>query len=256
MVFQNYALYPHMSVFDNMAYGLRIAGIRGAELEGPRREGRRRCSSSRPYLDRKPRELSGGQRQRVAMGRALVRGPAAFLLDEPLSNLDAKLRVQMRLQIKDLQRAVGTTALYVTHDQVEAMTLADRLIVMNAGVAEQIDTPLAIYERPATVFVAGFIGSPAMNLLPGHRPAPAWLPRRPALRSRPRPVPTARPSSIGIRPEHLAPCPPDAPAPSLIDVQAAELLGADAYGHGHLPGDADPFVVRFPAARRRARATA
>ena len=166
MVFQNYALYPHMSVFDNMAYGLRIAGIRGADLEA-RVEATAAMLELTPYLRRKPRELSGGQRQRVAMGRALVRGPAAFLLDEPLSNLDAKLRVQMRLQIKALQREVGTTALYVTHDQVEAMTLADRLIVMNAGVAEQIDTPLAVYERPDTVFVAGFIGSPAMNILPG-----------------------------------------------------------------------------------------
>ena len=132
MVFQNYALYPHMSVFDNMAYGLKIAGIRGADLKA-RVEATAAMLELTPYLRRKPRELSGGQRQRVAMGRALVRGPAAFLLDEPLSNLDAKLRVQMRLQIKALQREVGTTALYVTHDQVEAMTLADRLIVMNAG---------------------------------------------------------------------------------------------------------------------------
>ena len=146
MVFQNYALYPHMSVFDNMAYGLKIAGIRGAELKA-RVEKTAAMLELTPYLSRRPRELSGGQRQRVAMGRALVRGPAAFLLDEPLSNLDAKLRVQMRLQIKALQRSVDTTTLYVTHDQVEAMTLADRLIVMNAGVAEQIDTPLAVYER-------------------------------------------------------------------------------------------------------------
>ena len=167
MVFQNYALYPHMSVFDNMAYGLRIAGIRGADLRARVEKPPPPCSSSPPTSPASPRELSGGQRQRVAMGRALVRGPAAFLLDEPLSNLDAKLRVQMRLQIKALQREVATTALYVTHDQVEAMTLADRLIVMNAGVAEQIDTPLAVYERPATVFVAGFIGSPAMNILRG-----------------------------------------------------------------------------------------
>ena len=153
---------------------LRQHGLRPEDRRHPRRRPRRpasrpppRCSSSRPTSTASPRELSGGQRQRVAMGRALVRGPAAFLLDEPLSNLDAKLRVQMRLQIKALQREVGTTALYVTHDQVEAMTLADRLIVMNAGVAEQIDTPLAVYERPRHVFVAGFIGSPAMNILPG-----------------------------------------------------------------------------------------
>ncbi|HYI05754.1 MAG TPA: sn-glycerol-3-phosphate ABC transporter ATP-binding protein UgpC, partial [Reyranella sp.] len=165
MVFQNYALYPHMSVFDNMAYGLRIAGLPKADIRA-QVERTAAMLELTPYLARRPRELSGGQRQRVAMGRALVRGPAAFLLDEPLSNLDAKLRVQMRLQIKDLQRSVNTTALYVTHDQVEAMTLADRLIVMNEGRAEQVDAPMAIYERPASTFVAAFIGSPQMNLLP------------------------------------------------------------------------------------------
>jgi sn-glycerol 3-phosphate transport system ATP-binding protein len=154
MVFQNYALYPHMTVFDNMAYGLKIAGVPKPELK-ERVAKAAKMLDLEPYLDRKPRALSGGQRQRVAMGRALVRDPAAFLFDEPLSNLDAKLRVQMRLQIKDLQRTVGKTSLYVTHDQVEAMTLADRLIVMNAGVAEQIDTPMAIYERPANVFAEG-----------------------------------------------------------------------------------------------------
>ena len=198
-----------------------------------------------PYLGRRPRELSGGQRQRVAMGRALVRGPAAFLLDEPLSNLDAKLRVQMRLQIKALQREVGTTALYVTHDQVEAMTLADRLIVMNEGRAEQIDTPLAVYERPATVFVAGFIGSPAMNILPGTvRAGMATLPT--GIRVAPASGPDGTAILIGIRPEHLAPCPPDASGAITVDVEAAELLGADAYGHGHLPGDSADFLVRLP----------
>ena len=244
MVFQNYALYPHMSVFDNMAYGLRIAGIRGADLKA-RVEATAAMLELTPYLGRRPRELSGGQRQRVAMGRALVRGPAAFLLDEPLSNLDAKLRVQMRLQIKALQREVATTALYVTHDQVEAMTLADRLIVMNAGVAEQIDTPLAVYERPATVFVAGFIGSPAMNIVKGTvRSGMATLPTGTPVA--PAPGAEGTPLLVGIRPEHLAPCPPDAPGTIPVDIEAAELLGADAYGHGHLPGDADPFVVRFP----------
>jgi sn-glycerol 3-phosphate transport system ATP-binding protein len=244
MVFQNYALYPHMSVFDNMAYGLRIAGVRGAELK-QRVEATAAMLELTPFLGRRPRELSGGQRQRVAMGRALVRGPAAFLLDEPLSNLDAKLRVQMRLQIKELQREVATTALYVTHDQVEAMTLADRLIVMNAGVAEQIDTPLAVYERPASVFVAGFIGSPAMNLVSG------------TIRAGMATLPTGTPVAavagvdgaevtIGIRPEHLVPCAPDAPDAIPVEVQAAELLGADSYGHGHLPGSAAAFVVRLP----------
>jgi sn-glycerol 3-phosphate transport system ATP-binding protein len=244
MVFQNYALYPHMSVFDNMAYGLRIAGLRGAELKS-RVEATAAMLELTPFLSRKPRELSGGQRQRVAMGRALVRGPAAFLLDEPLSNLDAKLRVQMRLQIKALQREVSTTALYVTHDQVEAMTLADRLIVMNAGRAEQIDTPLAVYERPATVFVAGFIGSPAMNLVPGTvRAGQATLPTGTPLA--PAPGPDGRPLLIGIRPVHLAPSPPDTPGALPVEIEAAELLGADAYAHGHLPGSTAPFVVRLP----------
>jgi len=244
MVFQNYALYPHMSVFDNMAYGLKIAGIRGADLKA-RVETTAAMLELTPYLRRKPRELSGGQRQRVAMGRALVRGPAAFLLDEPLSNLDAKLRVQMRLQIKALQRGVNTTALYVTHDQVEAMTLADRLIVMNAGTAEQIDTPLAVYERPDTVFVAGFIGSPAMNILPGTirggmATLPSGIPLAPASGTDGTPV------LIGIRPEHLASCQPDDAGAIPLDVQAAELLGADAYGHCSLAGDGPAFVVRLP----------
>ncbi|ARE41982.1 Glycerol-3-phosphate ABC transporter, ATP-binding protein UgpC [Rhodovulum sp. P5] len=164
MVFQNYALYPHMSVFDNMAYGLKIA-------KTPKEEIRARVHNAaellqlEPYLSRKPRELSGGQRQRVAMGRAIVRKPAVFLFDEPLSNLDAKLRVQMRLEIKQLQRELGVTALYVTHDQVEAMTLADRMIVMNAGQADQIGAPLDVYAHPRTTFVAGFIGSPPTNFL-------------------------------------------------------------------------------------------
>ena len=242
MVFQNYALYPHMTVFDNMAYGLRIAGIRGADLRA-RVEKAADMLELRPYLDRKPRQLSGGQRQRVAMGRALVRGPAAFLLDEPLSNLDAKLRVQMRLQIKDLQRSVETTTLYVTHDQVEAMTLADRLIVMNAGIAEQIDAPMAIYERPASVFVAGFIGSPQMNILPatvaedglrlaGGQAVPLATPLPPA----------GTPVLFGVRPEHLAP----APDGLALEVHAVETLGADAFAHGRLAGVPEPVVVRLP----------
>lgn len=164
MVFQNYALYPHMSVFDNMAYGLKIAKTPKSEIE-TRVAQAAKMLQLEPYLKRKPRELSGGQRQRVAMGRAIVRKPAVFLFDEPLSNLDAKLRVQMRLEIKQLQRDLGITSLYVTHDQVEAMTLADRMIVMNGGVADQIGAPLDVYENPATEFVAGFIGSPATNFL-------------------------------------------------------------------------------------------
>ena len=166
MVFQNYALYPHMSVFDNMAYGLKIAKTPRAEIED-RVAQAAKLLQLEPYLTRKPRELSGGQRQRVAMGRAIVRKPAVFLFDEPLSNLDAKLRVQMRLEIRALQRELGVTALYVTHDQVEAMTMADRMIVMNGGVADQIGKPLEVYANPATEFVAGFIGSPPTNFLSG-----------------------------------------------------------------------------------------
>ena len=150
MVFQNYALYPHMSVFDNMAYGLKIRGLAKSDIDGAGESRGRRSSSSEALLDRKPRQLSGGQRQRVAMGRAIVREPAVFLFDEPLSNLDAKLRVQMRFEIQKLHRRLGTTSLYVTHDQVEAMTLAQRMIVMNAGRAEQIGTPMEVYENPAT----------------------------------------------------------------------------------------------------------
>src|SRR5919108_5629086 len=166
MVFQNYALYPHMSVYDNMAYGLRIRGMAKAEIE-TRVQKAAKILELGQYLERKPRQLSGGQRQRVAMGRAIVREPAVFLFDEPLSNLDAKLRVQMRFEIQKLHRRLSTTSLYVTHDQVEAMTLAHRMIVMNAGRAEQIGTPMEVYENPQTLFVAGFIGSPSMNFMSG-----------------------------------------------------------------------------------------
>ncbi|MDZ4312844.1 MAG: sn-glycerol-3-phosphate import ATP-binding protein UgpC [Cypionkella sp.] len=164
MVFQNYALYPHMSVRENMAYGLKNRKTPKAEIEARVAEAARMLELG-PYLDRKPRALSGGQRQRVAMGRAVVRQPAAFLFDEPLSNLDAKLRVSMRGEIRRLQKRLATTSLYVTHDQLEAMTLADRLVVLNAGKIEQVGAPLEIYHRPASTFVASFIGSPAMNLL-------------------------------------------------------------------------------------------
>jgi len=166
MVFQNYALYPHMSVFDNMAYGLKIAKVPKPEIEARVRKAAR-ILELEALLERKPRQLSGGQRQRVAMGRAIVRQPQAFLFDEPLSNLDAKLRAQTRLEIQKLHRELGVTSLFVTHDQVEAMTLAQRMIVMNGGRVEQIGTPEAVYGRPASTFVAGFIGSPPMNLLAG-----------------------------------------------------------------------------------------
>src|SRR5215212_6296030 len=212
MVFQNYALYPHMTVFDNMAYGLKIAKVPLAEIR-TRVDQAAKILELAPFLARKPRELSGGQRQRVAMGRAIVREPAVFLFDEPLSNLDAKLRVQMRAELQGLHRRLGTTSLYVTHDQVEAMTLAHRMIVMNAGRAEQIGTPLEVYARPATTFVASFIGSPPMNLIPQQRDGRALL--------------------FGIRPEHLEPC-AESEALLQLEVDLIEPLGADTLVYGHL----------------------
>ncbi len=239
MVFQNYALYPHMSVFDNMAYGLRNRRVPRAEIQ--RRVARAAgILHLEPFLKRRPRELSGGQRQRVAMGRAIVREPAAFLFDEPLSNLDAKLRVQMRIEIKKLQRDLRVTSVYVTHDQVEAMTLADRLVVMNAGRAEQIGTPMDVYERPATVFVAGFIGSPAMNFLPGTLEAGgavvacaggARLALDHAL-----PEHGGREVTVGIRPEHLGTDPGDGRDRLGVQVDLVEPLGADTLVHGTLDG--------------------
>src|SRR5437588_3396464 len=203
MLFQNYALYPHMSVYDNMAYGLRMRRMSRAEIKS-RVARAAEILQLDGLLQRKPRQLSGGQRQRVAMGRAIVRDPKVFLFDEPLSNLDAKLRVQMRVEIKRLQQELGTTSLYVTHDQVEAMTLADRLIVMNQGNVDQIGPPLELYERPATGFVAGFIGSPAMNLIAGRLEnggaiiAGAMLPL-----GEPGRAEAGRPVLVGMRPEHL-----------------------------------------------------
>ncbi len=227
MVFQNYALYPHMSVFDNMAYGLKIA-------RRPKEEIAERVASAakllqlEPYLKRRPRELSGGQRQRVAMGRAIVRKPAVFLFDEPLSNLDAKLRVQMRLEIKQLQRELGVTALYVTHDQVEAMTLADRMVVMNAGVADQVGAPLEVYRDPATAFVAGFIGSPPTNFFDaGTLGLGGGV------------------TSLGIRPEHLSLGEAGARARGIV--LYAEALGAETLVHLRL-GDGEMATVRQDSA--------
>src|SRR6267143_1699591 len=206
MVFQNYALYPHMKVFDNMAFSMKLAG-RSTEEMRQRVDKAAQILGLTDYLDRYPRQLSGGQRQRVAMGRAIVRDPQVFLFDEPLSNLDAKLRVQMRTEIKELHQRLKTTSIYVTHDQVEAMTLADRLIVMNAGIAEQIGAPIELYERPATVFVGGFIGSPAMNFLPG-RIAEGGRVILDGGAALPLPLASApdnsegRPAVYGIRPEH------------------------------------------------------
>jgi sn-glycerol 3-phosphate transport system ATP-binding protein len=244
MVFQNYALYPHMSVFDNIAYGLRIRGFAKDDIKA-RVDRAAAILELGPLLARKPRQLSGGQRQRVAMGRAIVREPAVFLFDEPLSNLDAKLRVQMRFEIQKLHRRLRTTSLYVTHDQVEAMTLADRMIVMNAGRAEQVGSPMEVYENPATQFVAGFIGSPAMNFLP----AKAEGESRYALVSGGN-VRAANGGgqhgaavTVGIRPEHLRPAAPDA-AFFGGAVEMVEQLGADTLVHvGH---GAEAVVARLP----------
>jgi sn-glycerol 3-phosphate transport system ATP-binding protein len=243
MVFQNYALYPHMSVFDNMAYGLRIRGL--AKTDVAERVNRAaEILELGPLLPRKPRALSGGQRQRVAMGRAIVREPAVFLFDEPLSNLDAKLRVQMRFEIQKLHRRLSTTSLYVTHDQVEAMTLAQRMIVMNAGRAEQIGTPMEVYENPETLFVAGFIGSPAMNILPGRAEADGCIALDRGGRARSRvALDAGRAVAVGIRPEQLAPC---APADAFVSgrVEMVEQLGADTLVH--VAHGAEHVVARVP----------
>ena len=214
MVFQNYALYPHMSVFDNMAYGLKIAKRPLEEIKA-RVDKAAAILELSQLLQRKPRELSGGQRQRVAMGRAIVRQPQVFLFDEPLSNLDAKLRAQTRLEIQKLHRELGITSLFVTHDQVEAMTLAQRMIVMNGGHMEQFGTPEEVYNRPASTFVASFIGSPPMNLLQ-HSPG----------------TPTGQ--IMGIRPEHLDITPVPVNGSWSLTVDTVELLGAERLVHARL----------------------
>ncbi|MCC5965103.1 MAG: sn-glycerol-3-phosphate ABC transporter ATP-binding protein UgpC [Natronohydrobacter sp.] len=239
MVFQNYALYPHMTVFNNLAYGLKNRGFKKDEIDRRVREAATMLEIGK-FLDRKPRQLSGGQRQRVAMGRALVREPAAFLFDEPLSNLDAKLRVQMRVEIRQLQKRLGTTSLYVTHDQLEALTMADRLVVLNGGRIEQIGTPMEVYLRPATTFVAGFIGSPAMNMLPtaylrglvaadalAHMPVAADL--------------------VGLRPEDLSLAPAGEGEIALTgQLMLLEPAGAESHLHLTFEGIKDTIVARLP----------
>jgi sn-glycerol 3-phosphate transport system ATP-binding protein len=231
MVFQNYALYPHMTVYENMSYGLRIRRLPREEINA-RVQRAAKILELAPFLQRRPRELSGGQRQRVAMGRAIVREPAAFLFDEPLSNLDAKLRVQMRLEIQKLHRELRTTSIFVTHDQVEAMTLADRMIVMHAGVAEQVGRPIEVYDDPNTLFVAGFIGSPAMNFLAGKRQGDDVALAGSTMRvSLPAELRASAPEAIvvGVRPEHLV---PGEGATFRFKVDTIEALGADTLVHG------------------------
>ena len=250
MVFQNYALYPHMTVYRNMAYGLRNRGTDKAEIDRRVRATAEILQLS-DFLERRPRELSGGQRQRVAMGRAIVREPKVFLFDEPLSNLDAKLRVQMRLEIKRLQRELAVTSFYVTHDQVEAMTMADRLVVLSGGVAEQIGTPMEVYNRPATLFVAGFIGSPAMNFLPCEITAegariqggPNLAIQRGELGGR-----AGQSLTIGLRPEHLLAAESGDAATLQLDVELVEPLGADILAHGRVNGSDHNLTARLPGA--------
>ena len=247
MVFQSYALYPHMSVYNNMAYGLRNRRVPEAEIK-TRVEDAARILELGTMLERKPRQLSGGQRQRVAMGRAIVRKPKVFLFDEPLSNLDAKLRIAMRVEIRKLQRRLNTTAIYVTHDQLEAMTLADILVVMNGGKVEQIGNPLEIYQRPATTFVASFIGAPPMNLMPieGVR---AQLHGADAV--------PAEAGQLGIRPEdfELADTVPAGGIGLDLRVDAIEHVGAETYVYGARQGSdsqdsliaaANDVIVRLP----------
>ena len=229
MVFQNYALYPHMSVRQNMGYGLKIAKLPKDQIEAKVQEAAA-LLQLQPLLDRKPRQLSGGQRQRVAMGRAIVREPSVFLFDEPLSNLDAKLRVQMRLEIRELQEKLGITSLYVTHDQVEAMTMADRMIVMNAGIAEQIGTPLEVYQKPQTLFAAQFIGSPAMNILDANIVGGAIKLNGVAFGAANGPE---GPIKLGIRPEHLV---QNETGPLQANIHMSEPLGANTLLHGRLAG--------------------
>jgi multiple sugar transport system ATP-binding protein len=242
MVFQNYALYPHMTVFDNMAFSMKLAG-RSKEDTRSRVDHAARILGLTEYLDRYPRQLSGGQRQRVAMGRAIVRDPVVFLFDEPLSNLDAKLRVQMRTEIKELHQRLKTTSVYVTHDQIEAMTMADKIVVMNGGSVEQIGSPLGLYDDPANLFVAGFIGSPAMNFLPGK------LARNGAQRlvtlsnGSQLPVPglalgDGHAVTLGVRPEHLVIGDEGASAAVVV----VEPTGADTQVYCKL-SDADVTVV-------------
>jgi sn-glycerol 3-phosphate transport system ATP-binding protein len=243
MVFQNYALYPHMSVYDNMAYGLKNRGTPKDEIDKRVKEAAA-ILAIEPFLARKPRALSGGQRQRVAMGRAIVRKPQVFLFDEPLSNLDAKLRVQMRVEIKKLQRALGVTSIYVTHDQVEAMTLSDKLVVMNSGQIEQMGLPNEVYRRPASKFVATFIGSPPMNMLSGVVKGPgaveiagATIPATDMAAG----LALGSAIEVGLRPEDLM---VRADGPLAMTVDFIEELGATQLFHGALHGA--PLVVQTP----------
>lgn len=251
MVFQNYALYPHMSVFANMAYSLKVRGIAKKETR-KRVEDAARILGLSDMLDRRPRQLSGGQRQRVAMGRAIVREPSVFLFDEPLSNLDAKLRNQMRVELKKLHRRLGHTSIYVTHDQIEAMTLADRIMVIREGHMEQLAAPTEIYEQPASLFVARFIGSPAMNMLEAvvdHDRLSVTVAGRINLRLR---RPLSRPGSftLGIRPEDLHKAAEQQGNAFQARVDLVEPLGSDTVIHCGIAEMEDALIARLPGSPR------
>jgi sn-glycerol 3-phosphate transport system ATP-binding protein len=243
MVFQNYALYPHMSVYENMAYGLKIRGFSKDDIK-KRVDKAAGILELGGLLDRKPKQLSGGQRQRVAMGRAIVREPKVFLFDEPLSNLDAKLRVEMRLEIQKLHQELGTTCIYVTHDQIEAMTLSDRMMVMNAGRVEHLGTPEQVYCAPATQFVANFIGTPAMTFLPGVLSAGKLeLKSGFTLPIANAPTTLGKHVTLGIRPEHWMLANPKL---ALFSMRAEmiEWVGADAFAYGQFAGQS--IIMRLP----------
>ena len=239
MVFQNYALYPHMTVFENMSYGLKIQKTPKDEINSRVKEAAEILELSE-LLERKPNQLSGGQRQRVAMGRAIVRKPDVFLFDEPLSNLDAKLRVQMRLEIKKLQRKLNVTSLYVTHDQVEAMTLADKMIVMNEGNVEHIGTPLDVYQQPKSLFTAQFIGSPAMNILKGTADGNEIKIGDFKIKSE---NSYSGEVNFGIRPEHLT---IDDNGPIKAAVEFIELIGSNTLIHCRIKNSNEVIVVSIP----------
>ena len=234
MVFQSYALYPHMSVYDNMAFGLKMRGTPKGEIDGKVRQAAKTLGLDH-LLQRKPRQLSGGQRQRVALGRAIVRSPQAFLLDEPLSNLDAQLRVETRINLQRLHRDLGATFVYVTHDQVEAMTMGDRIAVLRDGLLQQVASPRDIYDHPANMYVAGFIGSPKMNFIPvtvSGRTATASgfsveLPVAPAVER----------GVLGLRPEDLTDAPREGSPQVEVKVEVVEILGSDQFLYGKLGGD-------------------
>jgi len=244
MVFQNYALYPHMTVHDNMAFSMKL---RRAPADQIRREVEAAAATLglSDHLKRYPKQLSGGQRQRVAMGRAIVRKPKVFLFDEPLSNLDAKLRVKMRSEIRSLHRRLGNTMIYVTHDQVEALTMADRIVVMQGGVVEQIGSPLELYDRPANVFVAGFIGSPSMNILAGSITGSAFITQDGTAIPLPQNLPRSTGELLlGIRPEALDLCDPADPSAVTAKLVSVEPTGAESHVSLTLGGEEIVAVIR------------